>query len=148
MLIPLLIAGLAAGAAYKVTTSKKGIMTPQRRMIFNAALTKQPPLPSDQLRALATTFDDEGLPAYADVLRKRADIRDLPPEKKEARQAAVKKALSSNDSVAVRAMAGAFDSEGATFTAQKLRDYADGLDQAAFIASVTPPLPNSVDRQT
>jgi hypothetical protein len=139
-MLPLVIVALAAGAAYKVSTSKKGVMTDARRLIYNTALTKHdPPLPPDQLLALASEFDKNGLSTYGDVLRKRANLRNLPPALIAARKAAVKKALASKDPVGIRAMANALEAESAFGTAETLRQLADSLDSAEWIASITPP---------
>lgn len=140
-LIPIFILGLAGTAAWKVSTSKKGIMTNDRRKIYEAAMSSNPPLPADQYITLAAAYDNEGLPTYGDALRKRAALLNLPPEVKATRKAAIQKILSSSDSTVARVAANICEGDGAYGSAKTLRDYADALDQAALQKIVAPPAP-------
>jgi hypothetical protein len=140
-LIPIFILGLAGTAAYKVSTSKRGIMTNERRKIYEAAMSSNPPLPADQYLTLASGYDNEGLPTYGDALRKRAALLNMSPEKKAARKAAIQKILGSKDSTVARIAANLFETEGAFGSAKTLRDYADALDAAALQSIVAPPAP-------
>ena len=140
-LIPILIIGLAGGAAWKVSTNKKGIMTNDRRKIYQAAMSSNPPLPADQYLTLAAAYDNEGLPTYGDALRKRAALLNLSPEVKATRKAAIQKILGSADSTVARVAANICENDGAYGSAKTLRDYADALDQAALQAMVAPPPP-------
>ena len=123
--IPIVVIGLAGLAWHQSSVSKKGIMTPQREMVFNNALktVKDP----EKLRKLADAFECESLPAQATLLRKRAALRELPNETKEARREAFKKGMKSKDIAGVEKLAGAFEGEGATGAAEALRNYAKGL---------------------
>lgn len=141
MLVETIIVGLVGTAVYKVSTNKKGIMTNERRAIYDAAMKRDPPLPADQLITLAGAYDNEGLPSYADSLRKRANLLNLPPAIKQQRRDALQKFLACQDSALCRVAANAFEAEGAFGSAKTLRDYADGLDAAAFQASIAPPAP-------
>ena len=127
-LLPLAIATLVGGAFYASKPKEspgKGVVTPERALIFETALNEMKD--ADKLRKLAKVFRDEGLPAQAELLEKRAKLRELPPEVKEARRAAYKKGMASQDPVAVRSLADTFDKEGATGAAASLRKYADSL---------------------
>lgn len=140
ILLPVVIAALA-GTAYVVATKPKpGAMTPERQVILDTALnsTSDP----DKLRALAKVFREEGLPAQADLLEKRAKLRELPSDVKEARKAAFRAGMASKNPVAVRALADEFEREGATGAAAALRTYAFTLDnpKAAGLG-----LPSTVD---
>ena len=140
MLVELGILGLVSLAAYKATRPGPGIMTPKRRAVFQHALSKvDPPLTPDELNDLADVFDSQGLPAYADLLRKRAVMRAQPPEVKAAHRAAYRKAMGSKDPTSVRILANAFEGQGKTAIAADLRNYADGLDAAASLPAPMPP---------
>lgn len=140
-LVPILIIALAGGAAYKVSTNKKGIMTNDRRKIYETAMSANPPLPADQYIALAAMYDSEGLPSYGDALRKRANLLNLSPEAKATRKAAIQKILGSADSSVARIAANICETDGAYGSAKTLRDYADALDQAALQQMIAPPAP-------
>ncbi len=141
MLVEMIVGGLVITAAYKVSTSQKGVLTKQRLAIYNAAMNKQPPLPPEQMRALADTFDSQGLGQCAIYLRKRADVRDLPADKKLIRQQAIQRIMASDDSHIIRVAAQAFEAEASFGTAKTLRDLADGLDAAALQAILAQPMP-------
>jgi hypothetical protein len=126
----LLTAGLAAGGYYAKTQHEKNVpskgqMTPERTVIFETALAQVKD--SGKLRALATAYRKEGLTKEADILEKRAKIRDLPPEQKEARRQAFRKGMDAKDPIKVENLAKAFDEAGATGAADALRKYAEGL---------------------
>jgi len=126
-LIPVALGGAALWAWWRAK-HKKG-MTPERKKIFEQAMKslKEP----EKLNTLADAFEKEGLKDEATQLRKRAKLRALPPDTQVARREAMKKALASKDPVAVEKVAAAFDKEGATGAAAKLRQYAAGLRHAA-----------------
>src|SRR5277367_2169095 len=129
MLVELGILGLVSLAAYQAMKPGPGVMTPERRLVFRHALNKiDPPLPPEKLSELADLFDAQGLPAYSEILRKRAAMRSRPPEVKAAYRAAFRKAMGSTDANAVRALATALESQGLVGNAAKLRTYAIGLD--------------------
>lgn len=134
------LAGLAIHRARKnksggTSNSKIGVeqgplvsgMTAERTIAYQNALqsVKDP----NKLRTLAAVYRKSGLAAQADMLEKRAKLRELPKEVSEARRAAFKKGMASKDSAAILNLANAFDSEGATGAADQLRQYAQGLEQ-------------------
>jgi len=83
-LLPLAVASMVAAAYHQTSKpSAKGVMTPTRQYIFEAAMnsTKDPV----SLRKLASTFREEGLAGPAEILEKRAKLRELSPETKAAR---------------------------------------------------------------
>ena len=126
LLIPVVVASLAGLAFAKSKTSQtQGVNTPTRQLIFQQALdtVKDP----DELRKLAAVYKSEGLTAQADLLNKRAALRELPPDVKAARRAAFKAGMNSNDINAITKLADAFNQTGATGAANALRKYADGL---------------------
>lgn len=134
---PLILIGVGVGWA-AVANSKPtvGVMTPARRLVFQTALAKNPPLTGDQFMALAKEFDSYGLTHEAEILRRRARIRNLPPADRQKMLAAFQKGMASKDPVQVRALANAFETEGAFDSARQLRDYANHLDVALQVAQV------------
>lgn len=147
LVLPLAIAALA-GTAYVVATQpKKGTMTPERQSILDTALssTAEP----DKLRALAKVFRDEGLPLQADLLEKRAALRELPPDVKEGRKAAFRAGMASKNADAIRALANEFEKEGATGAAAALRTQAFNLEHPAATpgAGLGIPQPGDVNAQ-
>lgn len=137
---PLVIAGLVAGAYHQTRKSvpDKGVLTPTRALVYEQALNlmKEP----DKLRKLAEAFRNEGLPAQAEMLEKRAKLRELPPETKAARKDVFRKGMTSQDPAAVMQLANVFESEGATGAAATLRKYASGL-KPPLPVNVPPPTP-------
>jgi len=124
-LLPLLVLGLAGGAAYAVSRKPKTEMTPDREIIFQTAMEKvEDPA---KLKALADVFESQGLKDQAELLRKRANLRTLPPDVKEERRAAFQSGMASQNPEAVNRLADAFEAEGALGAASALRDYAKKL---------------------
>lgn len=124
-LIPVLVVaamGTAGTVAYK--RSKRGKMTPKQKAIYQAALKEKDPV---KLRALADGFDKAGLKKEAELLRKRALIGEKPPSEKKRWRAHFKKGMKAKDPTKIENLAKAFDSQGATDAAIKLRQYAKGL---------------------
>lgn len=126
-LIPLAVAALA-GTSWWVSKKRGadyGVMTPQRQVVYDAALkTINDP---NQMRSLAKAFREQGLTPQADVLEKRAKLKELPVDVKAARRDVFKKAMSSQNPDAVEAVAASFEGEAAHGVAHKLRTYARGL---------------------
>ncbi len=122
-LIPILIAGMTGAAWYKVRN--KGKLTPERKAVFDCAMNELRDSP--KLRDLADTFEKEGLPYEASLLRKKANIRDLPPEVTKARNQAFKDGMNSTNYHGVMELAKAFHNEGAIGAAENLRMHAEVL---------------------
>lgn len=122
-IIPLAILALTGGAWYKVRN--KGKLTPERKAVFDAAMNHL--RDSEKLRMLADTFQSEGLPVEANLLRKRANIRDLPPAVTKARNEAYKMGMASTNYKKVIELAMAFHAEGAIGAAESLRMHAELL---------------------
>lgn len=127
-LLPLGIMVLTGGAFWASGNRDqlKGKNTPHRQHVFETALNevKEP----EKLRALAKAFRDQGLNAQADLLEKRARLRELPADVKAERREAFRKGMNSKDANAVLTLAEAFDREGATGAANALRNYASQLN--------------------
>jgi len=126
MLIPLgIIAAMSAVAAWRVRNRKPKGLTPQRRAVFEGALAtlKDP----TKLRELADVYTKEGLTSEADILRKRAAIRELPKAVKLQRKAVFKKAINSKNPDAIREVAAAFAGEGCFGAARDLNAHAESL---------------------
>lgn len=127
-MLPLVLLGALVGTSYVVAvnrTPKKGIMTPARSVIYEAALTSEKD--PKNLKELAITFRAEGLTLQADLLEKRAALKEVSPEIAEARQAAFHEMMKSDNPVHISEMAGEFEKIGATGSAGALRARATGL---------------------
>lgn len=128
MLVPVCVVGLSVLAVWKARQPNGGTMTPNRKVIYeNALLTVKDP---QALNKLADAFQEAGLDAEASVLRKRANLRSLPKEQKEARRQVFQKALKSDNVDAILKIADAFERETATGSAAALREYANTLSAA------------------
>jgi len=139
-LLPIIVIGLGVGAFRQAGKRAKteGVLTPQRQQVFEQAMQgKRDPA---ELRDLARAFRAQGLPGPAELLEKRAKLRELSPELTLQRRAAFKKAMTSQDPAAVNHMADLFEREGALGAAAKLRQYAAGLPKPSdHVTHVSPP---------
>lgn len=137
-LVPITVVVLTAWAA--ATTGKRllnrGKLTPERQVIYEQALKSKD---VKVLRTMADAFEKEGLKPQAELLRKRANLRELPEETKKARREAFDKGMKSSDVVGIRKLADAFESEGATGAADTLRRYATGLEAGGTPGSPSAP---------
>jgi len=124
-LIPAAVVALAGAGVYVHKKRKPKKMSAEQEKIYSAALKTLKD--TAKLRGLADTYQKEGFKHEADMLRKRAALRELPPETKKARKAAFKAGLQSKDPVKVNRLAEMFHKEGAVGVADKLRQYAKGL---------------------
>ena len=123
--------GFLGGKRYEVV---KG-MTPEQKKIYEEALkTLKDPT---KLRKLADEFERNGFKDEADLLRKRAALRELPPEQKAIRREAFRKAISvgkdgkvTQEQIdRVKKMAHTFHLQGATGNAAALLSHATGLQK-------------------
>lgn len=130
-MIPLLIpavlglGGLSYWAAKK--HSLKGKMTPERQIIYETLLKSQKD--PAVLAKFSSIFRNEGFPAEADLLAKRAKLRIMPPAQRAQRKQILQDALASTNPTAVKAVADAYHAEGATGAAAQLMQHAAGLQQ-------------------
>lgn len=102
-----------------------GELTPERQVVYETAMNQV--AEAEKLRALADVYDKQGLHGHAEMLRKRANLRELPKDLKEARREVFRKAMASKNKEAVRQVAEAFLNEGATGAAEALYKYSEGL---------------------
>lgn len=127
--IPIILIVLTCGAYARKSKEKKKItgMTAARTLLYNNALDSKD---AENMRKTADLFEaqkDKSIQPYADMLRKRAALRDLTKAQKEARREAFRQALRSQDVKGIEDMARASDKVGATGAAVALRKYAKGL---------------------
>ena len=122
------VAGLATWAyRKKKATHQYGVLTPDRELIYNRAINNlQDP---EKLRKLAAGFKEQGLKPQAEMLEKRAALRDLPRDLKKERRAVFKKLMLSEDPKKILEAAAVFDDQGATGSALALRERAAHLQQ-------------------
>lgn len=106
--------------AWRKVRGRKG-MTQERKDIYLSALEHL--VDPKALRELADGFEKDGLPIEASMLRKRADLREMPREKWENFRALCERAIQKPDAnpQALEEMATAFEAMTATGTAAKLR---------------------------
>jgi hypothetical protein len=123
---------VGGGIAHASTGDEtKGVLTPRRKLIYKRAMeTVSDP---DEIRTLAKAFEEEGLRGQAEMLRKRAKLRELPLSKQETRRIAFRKSMACDDPDVILKMALAFQDEGALDAAKALRDHAEAV-QAAHAA--------------
>ena len=124
MLVPIVVT-LGSICCYKALKNNKGVMTDERQKAFDNAMASL--ADPAKLRELADAYQQVGLKYEADMLRKRAALREMPEEVRKGREEVFKKALQSTDKEAIANVATAFEKEGATGAAQRLRDYLAGL---------------------
>lgn len=125
VIIPVCIAVMTGAVCFKKRT-KNPVMTPEREKVYNAAINgalKDP----EKLRALSDVFAGEGYIPQAKLLRQRAKLRELPQTVQVARRNVFRRALASKNKTAVLHVAQAYETEGCTGAAKRLRDYASGL---------------------
>lgn len=136
-LLPVAVLLLGGGSWYAVSKRKKDMgMTAARKLVFDQLInTPQEPA---LLREMAAVFSKHGLTAQADLLEKRAKLRELPPETKEAHKDVFRDAMADKDPRAVEAVAAAFEKQGATGNAAALRAYAKSLRVAQAAAPKAP----------
>lgn len=136
-----LLGGAVAHASQD--TQFAGEMTPARRIIFAKAMESI----SDpkELRALADAFASQGLKAEAEMLKKRAALRELPEEKQLAYRDAFRRAMASDDSEAIETLSDAFLHAGALRAARALKDHANAVRAAKSAATTKAPQANLED---
>lgn len=141
-LLPLAIGGLV-GVSWWAQKHRKGGMTAERKILLDT-LINTPQTPAT-LKTMADAFEKQGLKPQAEMLRKRAALRELPDDVKERRKQVFRDAMASQDPAAVLKVAAAFDKEGYTGNAAALRTYAAGLKKAAAAAPKTTAAPKAED---
>jgi hypothetical protein len=142
-LLEITIGGLLIAAWKK--TEKKGVLTPEREKVYQAAL-KELHVPAE-LRKLADTFEAQGLAVEATMLRRRADLRGQTPEQKRARREAYDKGMASEDVAAIERLADAFESITATGSAMALRKHAEDVRVAKMRARRQEAIPTERDSE-
>lgn len=98
-------------------------------------------VPVEKMRELANAFEKARCYPQARMLRLRINLEELPAEKKDERRAIFQRAMESKNHAAVLRVAQAFEQEGATTSASRLRAHAERLAKALTEAPpiVTPP---------
>jgi hypothetical protein len=126
-IIPVAIVLIGAGG-YVKTRKSRGEMTPERLKIFNAAISGALKDPAS-LDKLASAFSGEGLHEQAKLLRQRAALKRLPLAVKQARAEVWRRAIASKNKAGILQVAAAYDREGCTSAALRLREIASGLPE-------------------
>ena len=132
-----LVGGALAGAAPKST---KGVMTPKRKLLFESAMSTAKT--ADYLRGLAEAFENEGFKAEAIMLRKRATLREMPANLRDARREVFRKMMACDDPEEIDKCAEVFAGEAQTDAAKSLRDHAEAVRAAHEAGKSSTPLPD------
>lgn len=124
-MIPMVIIGLGSAAVILGKGQKPKTLTPERAIVFATAMNtvKDP----DKLRELSAVFAGEGLTTQAEMLEKRARLKELPKEVLQARRDAFHQAMASTNKEGILRVADAYEAEGIVGAAATLRAYAAGL---------------------
>src|SRR5579872_1560188 len=127
MIVEATFFGLLCLAWYRAS-NKKGL-SDERKKVYEAALENL--TDTAKLRKLADMFDRENLKTEASMLRRRADYRDMPKDKKEAYRAVYEKAMTSEKVTPekLEELALAFERITATGSGRNLRKRAKELRQ-------------------
>lgn len=142
------VAGAALGGGIGAATGKSGaspasaafagaIAANHARVYREAMTTAREP---HELRTLADAFDKQGHRSFATMLRRRANLRDLPAEQKKARRDAFRAAMSSDDPGKIFQLASSFEGEAATGAANELYDHARAVRAATMAGARARPL--------
>lgn len=131
-MLPVIIgaaSGVAALAAWAWKKKKDahayGVLTPDRELIYSRAINNlQDP---EKLRKLAAGFREQGLKPQAEMLEKRAGLRELPRDVKAKRRETFKKLMQSDDIKKILEAAQVFEEQSATGSALRLRERATAL---------------------
>jgi len=82
-----------------------------------------------ELRLLANAYEQVGLPAFAEGLRRRATLRELTDEAREELRKMFLLALLSDDPVEMRTVGAQLERQGAVHSARVLYETASGLPE-------------------
>lgn len=120
----LALTGVAAFVQYNRKDKSRG-MTANEFKIFEALMnsTDDPA----KLRIMSRAFEAEGFKEEAQLLLKRASLRELPAEEKAKRKEIFRKALRSDNIDALKLYADGLHEEGATGAEQAIRKRIAGL---------------------
>lgn len=131
---------LLVGAIWK--SQRPGEMTEERDRIYRECLSGR--VPAEKMRDIMRAFEKARCFPQARMLQLRIELKELPPEIKEVRTASFKRAMASKNRDGVLRVADAFEAQGATTSAAKLRAHAERLPKATEAEPiVTPPPPES-----
>ncbi len=133
---------VAGWFGYETLVLKKGVMTPEDKLIFDTAMRSC--TDPAKLRVLADAFDKKGLHDAANQLRTRAATLEAPASVQAGRQAAANAAAATTDpskAAAVQNVANAFATSGDPATAEALTLQAQQLAAQANTTPAIPPMP-------
>jgi hypothetical protein len=149
-MLPYIIFGaLTVVAVAKAKPAKKpGEMSPQATYALQRLLDDKDATPA-QFNKAADAFEKHGYKPEAELLRKRAKLRALPPEEKRKMRDAIKAAHASNKPDGIRALARVLLARGAVGASKLLMTRADAVAAANNIQSreVPPPSPEETTEE-
>jgi hypothetical protein len=129
------LGALGLGALWK--SRRPGEMNEERDRLYRECLSGGVPL--ERMKSLAQAFEKARCFPQAKMLYKRIALEELPPEVRESREKIFYRALASSNGPAILRVAQAFDDQGATRSALRLRRHAAQLNPIISQPVVTPP---------
>lgn len=134
-------AGVGAVAFEVAPKRRKGVMTPERKIIFEKAIATI--MDPEELRAYASEFEKHGLHAQATVLRCRADQRALPEAVKLERRKIFREAFSWTKPDDIEGLADQYEKQCLFKAALKLRIQAGAVRAADEAGATGKPAPTA-----
>lgn len=146
------MAGLAGWyTALGVTTAfalwnsqRPGEMTDERDRIYRECLSGR--VPVDKMREIAAAFEKARCFPQCKMIRKRIALKELPATIQEERKQIFQRAMVSKNKQAILDVARAFEEEGATTSAAKLRRRANSLPDPMKADPIVTPPPNKPEQ--
>jgi hypothetical protein len=129
----------AIGVAALWNAKRPGFMDEERDRIYRECLTGR--VPVDRMRDIARALEKARCFPQAKMLRLRIGLKELPPEEQEQRRAFFEKGMVSKNKDAILRLAEAFENEGATTSAAKLRRHAEQLPRPDEVQPIVTPPP-------
>lgn len=133
--------GILGGAAL-LNSRRPGEMTEERDRIYRDCLSGSEPV--EKMRKVAAAFEKARCFPQARMLRQRIALLELPPEIQEQRKQNFEKGMKSTNRAGILRLADAFDREGATTSARKLREHALSLPNPLEAKPIVTPPPQPI----
>lgn len=149
IVIPAVLTLIGAGWVAQSRRTPKAVspeVDAARRHIYIEAMTGKD-IPPTKLREISAECKRLGMKAEADMLIKRAELAEAPPELKKARREVLKKLLACEDIEKITNAADVFESMGGFGAAHCLRERANALTILKNEQSTEPTAENEVQNE-
>ncbi len=120
---------------------RAGEMTAERDRIYRECLSGR--VTVEQMRSIASAFERARCFPQARMLRLRIGLEELPEEIKEVRKETFRRCMASTNRDGILRVADAYEREGATSSAAKLRAHAERLPKPDEIQPIVTPPPTT-----